>query len=95
MLEIIFLDNKSEERVDFVEVVEYAEEVAWVAVGGDGEEIAEGRRQERGELLFGEEFEEGGFECVNVGLEGRYVLHRGGPTECSSVGSLRLCAHRA
>jgi hypothetical protein len=37
-------------RVDFIEGVEDGEEVAWVAVGGDGEEVAEGRREEGGEL---------------------------------------------
>lgn len=36
----------------------------------DGEEIAEGGRQERGELLFGEEFEERGFAVVEGALEG-------------------------
>lgn len=44
---------------------------------GDGEEVAERRREQRRELLFGQEFEERGFEVVDAILEGRQELHDG------------------
>lgn len=53
--EEVALDKEEEGGVDFIEVVEDADEVAWVAVGGDGEEVAEGGREQGCELLFGEE----------------------------------------
>lgn len=49
------LYEKREERVDLVEGVEDAEEVARLAMCREGEEVAEGRGKEGGELLFGEE----------------------------------------
>jgi hypothetical protein len=42
--------------VGFIEVVEEPEEVAGATVGSKGEEIAEGGGEERGELLFREDF---------------------------------------
>lgn len=39
--EVVALDDQGEQGVDFVEGVEDAEEVARVAVGGDGEDIAD------------------------------------------------------
>lgn len=54
--EVVPLHEEVEERVDFVVVVEDAEEVAGVALGGEDEEVADGGGEERGELLFGEEF---------------------------------------
>lgn len=48
-----------------------------MAVGGDGKEIAEGWRDERGELLFGEELEEGGFVVIEGALKSRHKLHFG------------------
>lgn len=44
---------------------------------GDGEEVAERRREQGCELLFGQEFEERGFEVVYAILEGRQELHGG------------------
>jgi len=46
-----------------------------VLVGCDGEEVAQGGRDEGGELLLGEELEEGGFVVVKGALEGGHVLH--------------------
>ena len=62
--EVVALHEKGEEGIELIEGVEGTEEVAWVPVGGDGEEVVEGGGNERGELLFAEEFEEGGFEFV-------------------------------
>jgi hypothetical protein len=52
----VALDYEHEESVGFIEVVEESKEVAGVTVGGEGEEIAEGGREEGGELLFREDF---------------------------------------
>ena len=41
----------------------------------DGEEVAERRREQRSELLFGEEFEEGRFEVVYAILQGGQEPH--------------------
>ena len=62
--EVVALHEKGEEGIELIEGVEGTEEVAWVAVGGDGEEVAEGGGDERGELLFAEEFKKGGFEFI-------------------------------
>jgi len=51
-LEEVPLDEKHEEGVELIERVEGAEEIAWVAVSCDGEEVAEGRGNERGQLLL-------------------------------------------
>lgn len=48
--------EKREQGVEFVEGVEGAEEVAGTAVGCEGEEVAKGRGDEGGKLLFREEF---------------------------------------
>lgn len=48
-----------------------------MTVGGDGKEIAEGWRDERGELLLGEELKERGFVVIEGALESRHKLHFG------------------
>lgn len=50
-------------------------------MGRDGEQVAERGWQERGELLFREQLEKGGFEVVDAILEGRQKLHDGGRTD--------------
>jgi len=71
------LHEEHEQGVELVEGVEDPEEVAWMAVGGDGEEVAQGGRDEGCELSFGEEFEEGGFVLVEGRVEGGHELHVG------------------
>lgn len=44
----------------------------------DGEKIAQRWWDERGELLFGEEFKEGGLAFVQAPLEGGHELHTDG-----------------
>lgn len=73
--EVVAFYEEHEESVELVEGVEDAEEVAWVSVCGDGEEVAEGGGEEGGELSFGEELEEGGFVVVEGGVEGCHELH--------------------
>ena len=46
-----------------------------MSVRGYGEEVSQGGGEEGRELLFREEFEEGGFVVVEGGLEGGEVLH--------------------
>ena len=58
--QVIAFYEQREERVEFVEGVERAQEVAGVPVGCDGEEVAERRGEKGGELLFGKQFYEGG-----------------------------------
>ena len=74
----VALHDQHEQRVDFIEGVEDGQEVAWVAWCGDGEEVAQRWGEQGGELLLGEELEEGGFEVVDAGLEGREELHLDG-----------------
>ena len=65
--EVVALDKDGGEGVELVERVEQAKEVAWVAVRGEGEEVAQGGREKGCELLFGEELEEGGLLRVESG----------------------------
>jgi hypothetical protein len=60
----VALDGEHKEGIELVEGVEYAEEVAGVSLGCDGEQVAERGREEGCELGFGEEFEEGGLRVV-------------------------------
>ncbi|KAH0542528.1 hypothetical protein GP486_008631 [Trichoglossum hirsutum] len=52
--EIVALDEKHEQGVSQVEVVQEADEVAGVPVSGEDQKVAEGRGEEGGELLLGE-----------------------------------------
>ena len=62
--EKVALDEEHEERVDFLERVEDPQEVSRVSMGCYSEEVAEGRREEGGKLLFGEKFEKGWFGSI-------------------------------
>lgn len=81
------LHEEHKQRVRLIEGIQDREEIAWVAVRGDGEEVAERWREEGGELLLGEDFEEGGFELVEAVLETLHVLH-GGLWEWRAIASI-------
>ena len=48
--------KESEEGIKLIKGIEKPKEVAWSAVCGQGEQIAEGRRYEARELLLGKQF---------------------------------------
>ena len=50
--EIVALDEQHEERVDLIVAIENADQVSRVAVGGDGEEVAQRRLEELAQLCF-------------------------------------------
>ena len=69
------LHKEHHKRVCLIEGVEDGQQIARVSVRGDGEEVAEGRREEGSELLFGEEFEQRGLEIVYTVLQAGEELH--------------------
>ena len=46
-----------------------------MSMGCNSKEVSQGWWQERGELLFGEEFEERGFVVIEGALKGGHELH--------------------
>ena len=54
--QVVALDEQGEQRVQLVEGVEDAQQVARAPVRGEDEEVAQGGRDEGGELLLGEDF---------------------------------------
>jgi hypothetical protein len=48
----VALHQEHNESVDFIEGVEYGEQVAWVAVRGDGEDVTDRGREKSSELLL-------------------------------------------
>lgn len=71
----VALDEQHDQRVRLIEGIEHWQEIARVAVGGDGEQIAQRRREQRCELLFRQQLEERGLEVVDAVLERGQELH--------------------
>lgn len=79
--EVVALDEQHEQGVELIIAVEDVDEVPRVALGEDGQYVADGWLEEVAELRFGEELEEGGFGLVEAGGHIGHELHgwrRGG-----------------
>ena len=53
---IVPLDGEYKHGIEFIKGVQKMEQVSWVTLCSNGKEVAERRRNEGGELLFGEQF---------------------------------------
>lgn len=69
------LYSEHKQSVEFIERVKNAEEVTGMSMSGNGEKISQGRREKRGELLFGENFKERGLVVIECALKGSHKLH--------------------
>lgn len=76
--QIVALDDEHDESVELIEGVERSQEVARVPLRQDGEQVAQCGRQQRVQLLLGQDLEEGRLLVVKGAPEGRDELHGGG-----------------
>ena len=78
--EVVPLDDQHRQGVEFVEGVEYAQQVPRVSLRRDCEEVAQRWSQQAVELLFRDDLEERRLVVIKGAAEGSDELHLGQPT---------------
>lgn len=78
-LQVVSFHYYHKQCVEFIERVQHLQEISRMSMSCYSKKVSERRRDERGELGFGQEFEKRGLVVIKCRVEGSHKLHFGGP----------------